>query len=59
METREVIEVVGGGSSWASLSCELAYSSEVILAVIADTAERYLSTPLFSQVSADMDEETG
>ena len=27
------------------------------MAVIADTAERYLSTPLFSQVSIDMDEE--
>ena len=32
-------------------------ASSVAAQVVADTGERYLSTPLFSQVSADMNEE--
>jgi hypothetical protein len=35
------------------------WDSQVVLAMIADTAERYLSTPLFSQVSASMNEALG
>eukprot|EP00913_Durusdinium_trenchii_P018947 g17805.t1 len=51
--------ISGGASAWAAIEvAKKAPEGSVILAVIADTAERYLSTPLFSQVSADMDEET-
>ncbi|CAK9055893.1 unnamed protein product [Durusdinium trenchii] len=50
--------ISGGASAWAAIEvAKKAPEGSVILAVIADTAERYLSTPLFSQVSADMDEE--
>eukprot|EP00438_Fugacium_kawagutii_P028303 Skav219878 [mRNA] locus=scaffold777:284437:304008:+ [translate_table: standard] len=55
--------ISGGASTWAAI--EIAKKAPegsapwlwpVILAMIADTAERYLSTPLFSQISPDMNE---
>lgn len=48
----------GGASMAVALKvCERAPDGANILAMLADTAERYLSTPLFESVSADMDEE--
>lgn len=48
----------GGATFWTAL--ELAKKvpkGSTVLAMIPDTAERYLSTPLFEQISADMDAE--
>lgn len=50
--------ISGGASTWAAIEiAKKAPEGSVVLAMIADTAERYLSTPLFSQVSASMNEE--
>ncbi|CAE7396377.1 cysK [Symbiodinium sp. CCMP2592] len=47
----------GGASVLAAVQvAQDAPEGSVVLTVIADTGERYLSTPLFSQVSADMNE---
>jgi len=48
----------GGGALW----CALEHSKSLpdgsnVLAMLADTGERYLSTPLFQDISADMTEE--
>ncbi|CAE7945210.1 cysK [Symbiodinium sp. KB8] len=48
----------GGASVLAAVQvAQDAPEGSVVLTVVADTGERYLSTPLFSQVSADMNEE--
>ncbi|CAE7663842.1 cysK [Symbiodinium microadriaticum] len=49
--------ISGGASIYAAVEmAKRAPEGSVLLAVIADTGERYLSTPLFSSVSVDMDE---
>ncbi|MBX3703245.1 MAG: pyridoxal-phosphate dependent enzyme [Steroidobacteraceae bacterium] len=47
----------GGGTLAGALRiAERSPKGTVILAMLPDTAERYLSTPLFEQIGADMDE---
>ena len=42
---------------WAALEvAKTALKGSVILAMLPDTGERYLSTPLFAEIGADMDE---
>lgn len=41
----------------ASQLAETAPKGSVILTMLPDTAERYLSTPLFANIAADMDED--
>ena len=49
--------ISGGGSMWAALElARTAPAGSTILAVIADTGERYLSTPLFENISEESDE---
>jgi cysteine synthase A len=50
---------VSGGSSLAVALqiAELAPKGSVILAMLPDTGERYLSTPLFEGIPEDMSEE--
>ena len=49
--------ISGGGSMWAALEvAKTAPAGSTILAMIADTGERYLSTPLFENISEDSDE---
>ena len=50
--------ISGGGTMWAALeTAKKAPKGSVILAMLPDTGERYLSTPLFSDIPADMSEE--
>jgi len=50
---------VSGGSTFAAARqvAERAEPGSVILAMLPDTGERYLSTPLFEEIPADMTEE--
>ena len=49
--------ISGGGTMWAALeTAKTAPKGSVILAMLPDTGERYLSTPLFAEIAADMDE---
>lgn len=50
---------ISGGASMASAIAvaKAAPEGSVILTMLADTGERYLSTPLFADIQADMDEE--
>lgn len=49
--------ISGGGTMWAALeTANKAPKGSVILAMLPDTGERYLSTPLFSTIEADMDD---
>jgi len=49
--------ISGGGTMWAALeTAKMAPKGSVILAMLPDTGERYLSTPLFADIAADMDE---
>ena len=49
--------ISGGGSMWAALElAKTAPAGSTILAVIADTGERYLSTPLFENISEESDD---
>jgi len=49
---------ISGGATFAGALrvCEEAKDGAVILCMLPDTAERYLSTPLFADVGVDMDE---
>lgn len=48
----------GGATVWAALEvCRKAAPGSTVLAMVPDTAERYLSTPLFESVDAEMNEE--
>jgi len=48
----------GGASMWAAIeTAKKAPEGSVIVAMLADTGERYLSTPLFESIQADMNEE--
>lgn len=50
--------ISGGGSMYAALElAKTAPAGSTILAVIADTGERYLSTPLFENISEASDDE--
>ena len=50
--------ISGGGTMWAALeTAKKAPAGSVILAMLPDTGERYLSTPLFADIDADMNEE--
>ncbi|CAE8701855.1 unnamed protein product [Polarella glacialis] len=50
--------ISGGASMWAAIEiAKKAPEGSVILAMIADTGERYLTTPLFESIQADMNEE--
>lgn len=50
--------ISGGGSMWAALEvAKTAPPGSTILAIIADTGERYLSTPLFENISEDSDDQ--
>jgi cysteine synthase len=49
--------ISGGGTMWAALeTARTAPSGSVILAMLPDTGERYLSTPLYADIEADMNE---
>jgi len=48
----------GGATVWAALEvCKNAPKGSNVLAMVPDTAERYLSTPLFASIDAEMNEE--
>jgi len=48
----------GGATAWTALEvCKKAPKGSNVLAMIPDTAERYLSTPLFAAIEAEMNEE--
>ena len=47
----------GGTFAGALEVCKTAAPGSTVLAMLPDTAERYLSTPLFGDIPADMDEE--
>merc|ERR1711982_224949 len=58
-QTQGILTGISGG---ASMYCALetaknAPEGSVIVAIIADTGERYLSTPLFADIEADMNAE--
>merc|ERR1719387_3145093 len=47
----------GGATMATALEvCKKAPEGSTVLAMIPDTAERYLSTPLFAKIDADMNE---
>ena len=49
--------ISGGGTMYAALeTAKKAPKGSVILAMLPDTGERYLSTPLFADIEADMNE---
>ncbi|UOM33499.1 PLP-dependent cysteine synthase family protein [Acuticoccus sp. I52.16.1] len=54
-----ILTGISGGGTFAVARkvAEGAPEGSVILAMLPDTGERYLSTPLFEQIPADMDEE--
>lgn len=48
----------GGATVWTALEvCKKAPPGSNVLAMVPDTAERYLSTPLFETIEAEMNEE--
>ncbi len=50
--------ISGGASVWAAIeAAKKAPEGSVLVCIIADTGERYLSTPLFASINAEMDEE--
>ena len=50
--------ISGGASVAAALKvCAAAPPGSVVLTMLPDTAERYLSTPLFASIEAEMSEE--
>jgi len=50
--------ISGGGTMYAALeTAKKAPPGSVILAMLPDTGERYLSTPLFADIEADMNDE--
>jgi cysteine synthase len=54
-----ILTGISGGSTFAVAMkvAEKARPGSVILAMLPDTGERYMSTPLFQQIPEDMDEE--
>jgi len=52
------VGITAGGTFAAALKvAETAPSGSTILCMLPDTGERYLSTPLFADIAADMTEE--
>jgi len=50
--------ISGGATMWAAIeTAKKAPEGSTILAMLPDTGERYLSTPLFSSIAADMNDE--
>jgi cysteine synthase A len=50
--------ISGGATMWAAIeTAKKAPEGSVILAMLPDTGERYLSTPLFAEIAADMNDE--
>mmetsp|Transcript_2590 Transcript_2590/g.3975 ORF Transcript_2590/g.3975 Transcript_2590/m.3975 type:complete len:391 (-) Transcript_2590:125-1297(-) len=50
--------ISGGATMWAAIeTAKKAPEGSVIVAMLPDTGERYLSTPLFASIEADMNEE--
>ncbi len=50
--------ISGGATMWAAVeTAKNAPEGSVLVAMLPDTGERYLSTPLFASISADMNEE--
>lgn len=50
--------ISGGATMWAAVeTAKTAPAGSVLVAMLPDTGERYLSTPLFASIQADMDEE--
>lgn len=50
--------ISGGATMWAAIeTAKAAPEGTVIVAMLPDTGERYLSTPLFASIGADMNEE--
>jgi len=50
--------ISGGATMWAAIeAAKKAPEGSVLLAMLPDTGERYLSTPLFANIDADMNEE--
>lgn len=50
--------ISGGATLWAALeAAKKAPEGSVLLAMLPDTGERYLSTPLFASIEADMNAE--
>mgnify|MGYP000058117539 CR=1 FL=1 len=52
------LALVVGSNRWAAIeTAKKAPEGSVLLAMLPDTGERYLSTPLFAEIEADMNEE--
>ena len=50
--------ISGGATMWAAVeTAKKAPEGSVLVAMLPDTGERYLSTPLFASISAEMNEE--
>lgn len=50
--------ISGGATMWAAVeTAKKAPEGSVIVCMLPDTGERYLSTPLFANISAEMNEE--
>lgn len=50
--------ISGGGTMWAAVEmAKRAPEGSVLVAMLPDTGERYMSTPLFASISAEMNEE--
>jgi len=50
--------ISGGATMWAAIeTAKKAPEGSVIVSMLPDTGERYLSTPLFASIDADMNEE--
>jgi len=50
--------ISGGATMWAAVeTAKKAPENSVLVAMLPDTGERYLSTPLFASIDADMNEE--
>jgi len=50
--------ISGGATMWAAIeTAKSAPEGSTIVAMLPDTGERYLSTPLFASIAADMNEE--
>jgi hypothetical protein len=43
--------------TWRAIRARPYSKGSVILTMLADTSERYMSTPLYENIAADMDEE--
>ena len=50
--------ISGGATVWAAIeTAKKAPEGSIIVCMLPDTGERYLSTPLFASINADMNDE--